>query len=822
MNMKKYALLFFILILAVYALTACGANEVWHMGSGAPDGSASAEVGDYYLDTSADEIYRLTEGGWVRLTAEDEGTPSGGESKWHLGTAVGGEGDSIFATVEGASVGDLYLNTDSAFVYKCTSSGVWSLATRLNIDLTDVAEVKTAHTAGELGEQIITVTVFYSDGTQRVLTHTVPMALRSLVFVDSPYFRVDTAPTVRVKAIYENGDAEFINVSADMYEENAIYTAPDFTKIGSYRCAVKHGGRTATFKIEVIDLDDTSAMSITPRDNSFAIMATDASGALLTQSFTERFIATQKNGVRRELLPSELEYDFSAFSSRGTTFRVRVSLIADATVFCDMPILPIYSIDDVPYSAVSAKINADGVVAVCKDLTELPSDEGLTVTLSLTVAKNTYKTTLPITRAMLGELDGTPYVWGEHPPKPLTLTDGVLGASVDNMLLLEVFSHEKSTLTAISLKDDDFKRGVSSYSDIALNLSFKTKYGTPYTLSTDASPAYVALAPFNEQMLIRDTDINFGAEGRYPVVIHYDYDGDGKQDAPEVLTDEIFIYYRNSSNIKSVDIEDTYTIEIGDTLEDKLDELIVGKVFNARLFDNPHMNIQQVAITRAMLDTSGVPVGESGSITAAGRYEIPVRITIPNVAGEYRTAIYIEVKSDVQSDGLIFAVHLKASTTALYYSPFTEAYLYDDGTALLDPYVSPDGLMGGYAAYSTDGDILIVSCLGSRLYYALSDSAQGKGHLDATVLIPDGTPVLYTGSSSDVEWNNFDAWVYGGEYLVLVLKPDIATALNVTERELLCIKSSTLTSRKNIEIKAYGIKISFNHEQKTFVIERKG
>ena len=58
--MKKTAILFLILIFTALALCACGADSILHEGDGAPERSLNANIGDYYLDRSLDEMYKLT------------------------------------------------------------------------------------------------------------------------------------------------------------------------------------------------------------------------------------------------------------------------------------------------------------------------------------------------------------------------------------------------------------------------------------------------------------------------------------------------------------------------------------------------------------------------------------------------------------------------------------------------------------------------------------------------------------------------------------------------------------------------------------------
>ncbi len=815
-----------LICLALALLTACGGGDVWHTGDGAPTDGISADVGDFYLDKASGEAYQLTSDGWVRLVREDGGR----DAKWFLGTAISGEESVVSASVEGAAIGDLYLNTDTSRVYKCTGDGVWQYLTALSVSAREITGINSELVTDERGERIIVITVTYSDGNTEISSAKAPLATEELSFVDSPYYAVGTSPTLRLKVLYENGDTEFISITDGMYTVSAPYQAPDFNTVGTYRCQVNYSGRSVSFKIEVVDPSDKAVKTIAPKNTAFSIMRVSDEGVLDGNSLTERFVATLANGTRRELSSNEIDIDFSAFSGVGEVFKARISLKANDAVIYELTVLPIRDISDVPYTSVSARINASGTLAVCCELGELPQSEEFTVTLDLTLGKCTYSTAVPITKTMLREVGGGEFVWAAHPPKPLVVYDGIYGARCENMLMLELYSYEGSELVGLSLKNDCFRRGLANYGEVVLGLLLITEYGTRYTLYTDGALQNANIPAFSESMLIDGTAVNFNLEGKYRVRIFYDFNGNSIMDSTEVLDTQITVYDPYSCNVRDVVLESqgvpSATLTVGDKLEEKIGRLLIGKTATVHLYEHAHSTEVQIALERDMLDLSSIPTDAVGCVNTVGRYEITLKVSLAGVAGEVRRTLYLDVVSQPDASAPYTKIYLNESVVARATSPFTEAYLFGDMTALLDPYITKDGFAGDYASYRLDGDILIINYLGTELYYslgALGDGAGGtlEGYRAASVYMPSSMPVLYTGSGSSAAMNNYDAYVYGNTYFVLALKNTVAASMGITSPELLTVRRDNLNTVGEIEIKALGIKIILNHTSgaESFVAE---
>lgn len=97
-------------------------GSVWYNG---PDVTAvTGKVGDYFFDTDDNSIYIRLEGGW-NLVSTIQGAQGEAGSSWITGTAVTGTEAAISATVENARVGDLYFNTDTCDVYECIAENTW-------------------------------------------------------------------------------------------------------------------------------------------------------------------------------------------------------------------------------------------------------------------------------------------------------------------------------------------------------------------------------------------------------------------------------------------------------------------------------------------------------------------------------------------------------------------------------------------------------------------------------------------------------------------------------------------------------------------------
>lgn len=92
----------------------------WFKGLGAPTG-ISAINGDYYLNTSNNDLYRFEVDEWVVVTNLKGSDGYDGEdgSVWH-----NGNGTPNFAL---GKVGDYYLDSVSGDFYKKTSVGIWTL-----------------------------------------------------------------------------------------------------------------------------------------------------------------------------------------------------------------------------------------------------------------------------------------------------------------------------------------------------------------------------------------------------------------------------------------------------------------------------------------------------------------------------------------------------------------------------------------------------------------------------------------------------------------------------------------------------------------------
>lgn len=93
---------------------------IWHYGSGEPTGGTAGEIGDYYADEGAKQIYRKTGASTWTLVMDLSGT--GGGSELYVGTGVpsGGLGNN----------GDHYLNSTNGDFYE-KSGGSWSVVANI-------------------------------------------------------------------------------------------------------------------------------------------------------------------------------------------------------------------------------------------------------------------------------------------------------------------------------------------------------------------------------------------------------------------------------------------------------------------------------------------------------------------------------------------------------------------------------------------------------------------------------------------------------------------------------------------------------------------
>ncbi|MBQ2738287.1 MAG: hypothetical protein IJF38_06320 [Clostridia bacterium] len=808
--MKKIFLLFLLVIIALcLCLTACGGESSWLVGEGAPDGSIKASVGDLYLDETTQQVYKLTPDGWVMLTPADGARGA----KCHSGTAVSGEGEAISATVEGAIIGDIYINTDTGYIYECVGVGVWKRTSVLSGDAkrigSVVSEVVSSGSARELR-----VTVTYTDGTSEVTSYKTPLGIDKIEYVDDTYRTVGNTEPVRIKVIYENGDAEFIGVTEDMYILDTLHTAPDLNTVGTYRCAVKYGGRATSFRLEVISIHANGIKTLSP-EHSHTVMRADASGALVADEIFTSFFATSAAGKVSPLSNEDISLDFSDYKGVGVSFTAYATLKENESVECEFTVLPIREVDEVPYTALSLTPSVTGAVGVSSSLSDIPKELGLYATLSLTLGRYIYTADIPIEASMLRELDGTQYAFSAHPPKPLVLEGGVFGAECDGLILLEVYDGSESTLVGVSLTENCFRLGVANINSLSLTLELKTRYGTRYTLSTDD----LSVPDFSASM-IYEGSINFNLSGGYPVKIFYDYDADGIMDAGEVTSDTVTIYASDGSNIKSVEFERSYTAVIGDTLDEFLEEELVGKVAKIWHFDYLNLPYSEIAITKDMLDVTDISELVDGRISKSGEYTVYIRLK-----SDYTLPVTLRVTADSGRDESYTKIYLNESTATAELSPFTVAYLFENGTAILNPYLTPDGLTGGYASYTLEGSTLRIKHLGTTLVYtlgALSDGTSGipEGYYEAKLYRPEGTPTLYTGSANTASLNRYDAYVYADRYILLVLKEAVATAMGVTDRVLLTAECSSVSALSSLEL-LHGMTLTFSHTEgaKSFVIE---
>ncbi|MBQ9786326.1 MAG: hypothetical protein IJW25_02545, partial [Clostridia bacterium] len=102
----------------------------------------NAKLGDLYFNTSTCDLYQCVEENtwdWISNLKGDQGeTGSAGVNgaSWFTGTAITGTGTGISATIENTKVGDLYFNTETCNVYKCTALNTWDYLTSFKSEQT--------------------------------------------------------------------------------------------------------------------------------------------------------------------------------------------------------------------------------------------------------------------------------------------------------------------------------------------------------------------------------------------------------------------------------------------------------------------------------------------------------------------------------------------------------------------------------------------------------------------------------------------------------------------------------------------------------------
>ena len=84
-------------------------------------------------------------------------------TRWHIGSEITGTSDNIECKIEGAFVGDLYLNTDSFAVYSAIADGVWKY----------IGSTKSSGASGVGSLEDVGVTSFEVDVDTGMLTMTI-------------------------------------------------------------------------------------------------------------------------------------------------------------------------------------------------------------------------------------------------------------------------------------------------------------------------------------------------------------------------------------------------------------------------------------------------------------------------------------------------------------------------------------------------------------------------------------------------------------------------------------------------------------------------
>ncbi len=132
-------------------------GTVWYYGEQTDD--KQGKIGDFFYDTDDSVVYTKTESGWEFLgtlkgqDGKDGANGSNGQdgkdgvdgsngqdgvkgndgATWLTGTAIEGTGTGIIVEIEGAKIGDLYLNTETGNIYKCVAINTWDYLTCLSL-----------------------------------------------------------------------------------------------------------------------------------------------------------------------------------------------------------------------------------------------------------------------------------------------------------------------------------------------------------------------------------------------------------------------------------------------------------------------------------------------------------------------------------------------------------------------------------------------------------------------------------------------------------------------------------------------------------------
>lgn len=114
------------LLSGAFLLTGCMKDgkdgTKWY--SGVEISSVEGKVGDFFYDTDDCQVYIKLDAGWTLLSSIKGDTGEKGAT-WFTGTAITGDEENINVEIDGARIGDLYLNTDTSDIYTCTAENTW-------------------------------------------------------------------------------------------------------------------------------------------------------------------------------------------------------------------------------------------------------------------------------------------------------------------------------------------------------------------------------------------------------------------------------------------------------------------------------------------------------------------------------------------------------------------------------------------------------------------------------------------------------------------------------------------------------------------------
>jgi len=85
---------------------------------------ADSKINDMYINTSTYNLYKCSDTDTWDYLCNLKGV-AGDNAEIFFGTAVTGTGTDIAATVEGSKAGDYYKNTTTSFYYQATAANVW-------------------------------------------------------------------------------------------------------------------------------------------------------------------------------------------------------------------------------------------------------------------------------------------------------------------------------------------------------------------------------------------------------------------------------------------------------------------------------------------------------------------------------------------------------------------------------------------------------------------------------------------------------------------------------------------------------------------------